>query len=230
MEAELMTSNRNYGAFAFGNEEKRRCASSLRASCNLGARERKIVCVTSGNSRLSCLIVRQLLAHAYSVRVTLQHHVDFEEMKSVLGEEEMNKLEGVVVAKMEDVEALCEAFRGCHAIFHTCSFIDPRGASGYSERMAFLETEAARNVVEACGRTAYVKRCIFTSSLLASVWQGADSTTPGIVDETCWSDEDFCRENKIMDVRRFFSEIILNRRRRIHHLCVDTNRDATLAR
>ena len=62
--------------------------------------------------------------------------------------------------------------------------------------MAFLETEAARNVIEACCRAAYVKRCIFTSSLLASIWTDDDRT--GIIDESCWSDEEFCRDRKVL--------------------------------
>ncbi|KAF8407927.1 hypothetical protein HHK36_007067 [Tetracentron sinense] len=120
--------------------------------------------------------------------------VDMEDLRAQIGEEKMNGLENVVVAKMGDLDSLCNAFRGCHAVFHTSSFIDPRGASGYTERMAFIETEGARNVIEACGRAGYVKRCIFTSSLLASIWQGHDD---GVIDETCWSDEDFCRDNRL---------------------------------
>ena len=63
--------------------------------------------------------------------------------------------------------------------------------------MAFLETEAARKVIEACSRAAYVKRCVFTSSLLASVWTDDDDRT-GIINESCWSDEEFCRDRKVI--------------------------------
>ncbi|KAL3568256.1 hypothetical protein D5086_030907 [Populus alba] len=121
--------------------------------------------------------------------------VDFEDLKGQMKEDDMNKLESVVVAKMKDLESLCDAFRGCHAVFHTSSFVDPHGISGYSEQMAFLETEGARNVIEACGRAAYIRRCIFTSSLLASIW--TSSNLDSVVDESCWSSEEFCRENKL---------------------------------
>lgn len=56
-------------------------------------------------------------------------------MKDLMGVEELNLLESVVVAKIEDSESLCDAFRGCHAVFHTSSFIDPHGISGYSVRL-----------------------------------------------------------------------------------------------
>lgn len=57
-------------------------------------------------------------------------------MKKLMRDEEINQLEGVVVAKMGSLDSLCEAFRGCHAIFHTSSFIDPHGISGYSVSFA----------------------------------------------------------------------------------------------
>ena len=53
-------------------------------------------------------------------------------MSELFREEEMNQLESVVVANMGDLDSLCDAFRGCHAVFHTSSFIDLHGASGYS--------------------------------------------------------------------------------------------------
>ncbi|KAL9678071.1 hypothetical protein QQ045_015910 [Rhodiola kirilowii] len=192
----MMTTKNHVLCCGYSNQERGRCGNNIVASCTLEVQERKTVCVTTGNSILSSHIIKELLTRGYLIRVTLQNQEDFEDMRELVSDNEMNQLERVVVAKMGDVDDLCEAFRGCHAIFHTSSFIDPHGVSGYSESMAFLETEAATNVIEACGRTAYLKRCIFTSSLLASIWQGNDFSNE-VVDETCWSNEDFCRENKL---------------------------------
>lgn len=61
--------------------------------------------------------------------------------------------------------------------------------------MAVLEANGAENVIEACGRVGSVKRCIFASSLLASIWQR--NGVLGVLDESCWTDEEFCRENKV---------------------------------
>ncbi|XP_044468771.1 cinnamoyl-CoA reductase-like SNL6 [Mangifera indica] len=184
--------------FAALSEGQKSCKNvkGFTSHAGLKGREGKLmVCVTGGNSYLGSCIVKELLAHSYLVRVIIQNPVDFEDVKRLFREEEMNQLESVVVAKMGNLVGLCEAFKGCHAVFHTSSFIDPHGVSGYSEQMAFLETEGARNVIEACGKTAYVKRCIFTSSLLASIWN--IDKVDAIVDESCWSNEDFCRENKL---------------------------------
>ncbi|EEF28742.1 cinnamoyl-CoA reductase, putative [Ricinus communis] len=162
---------------------------------SLIAGDNKLVCVTSGNSYLGANIVKKLLANGSLVRVTIQNQVDLEDMRCLISDEELNKLESVMVAKMQDLDSLCAVFSGCHAIFHTSSFIDPHGISGYSEQMAYLETEVAKNVIEACSRAAYIRRCIFTSSLLASVWIGDNLNTA--IDESCWSSEEFCRENKL---------------------------------
>lgn len=42
-------------------------------SCSLNARDRKIVCVTSGNSYLGSHLIKKLLAYGYLVRVTIQN-------------------------------------------------------------------------------------------------------------------------------------------------------------
>nr|KJB08447.1 hypothetical protein B456_001G082300 [Gossypium raimondii] len=175
-----------------GKEQK--CVGNI-FSCSFNAREKKLICVTSGNSYLGSFIVKELLAHGYLVRVTIQHPAEFEDVKDLLGVEDLNLLESVVVTKMEDLQSLCDAFRGCHAVFHTSSFIDPHGISGYSEQKVFLETEVARTVMEACAKAAYIKRCVFTSSLLASIWR--NENIDGIIDDSCWSSEEICRENKL---------------------------------
>lgn len=180
---------------ALGYEQRKKCFDNVNLSCILRATERKLVCVTSGNSYLGAYLVKALLAHGYLVRVTIQNQVCFEDMMELIGEEEMEKLESVVVVRIGDLGSLCDAFKGCHAIFHTSSFIDPHGVSGYTERMAFLESEGASNVIEACGRAAYVKRCIFTSSILSAIWT-TDQRDSSRVDESCWSNEEFCRQNK----------------------------------
>ncbi|PNT70635.1 hypothetical protein BRADI_2g14870v3 [Brachypodium distachyon] len=105
-----------------------------------------------------------------------------------------------VMANVMDPESLHRAFNGCVGVFHTSSLVDPGGISGYTKHMASLETKAAERVVEACVRTESVRKCVFTSSLLACVWRQSypqHRRFPTTVDENCWSDETFCRDNKL---------------------------------
>ena len=85
-----------------------------------------------------------------------------------------------------------------HTILQANNFYYDSVFDNFQEQMTFLEAEGARNVIEACGRAAYVKKCIFTSSLLASLWKG--DNVDRVIDETCWSDEEFCLENKVFNL------------------------------
>lgn len=43
----------------------------------------------------------------------------------------MNTVEAVM-ARLNDIESLSQAFNGCRGVFHTAAFVDPAGLSGYS--------------------------------------------------------------------------------------------------
>ncbi|RRT80360.1 hypothetical protein B296_00012056 [Ensete ventricosum] len=101
-----------------------------------------------------------------------------------------------VMADMTDMDSLCRAFDGCTGVFHTSSSLDPGGISGYSH-MAEIEVGAAERVMEACVRTESVRKCVFTSSLLACTWGQSDPRHRRVVDESCWSDEQLCRDKKV---------------------------------
>ncbi|KAF9590096.1 hypothetical protein IFM89_030844, partial [Coptis chinensis] len=64
--------------------------------------------------------------------------------------------------------------------------------------MADLEVKASENVVLACARIESVRKCVFTSSLVACVWWDYSlHNVPPIVDHNCWSEESICREKKL---------------------------------
>ncbi|OVA07581.1 3-beta hydroxysteroid dehydrogenase/isomerase [Macleaya cordata] len=179
--------------------------------------EDKLVCVTSGASFLGLAIVNRLLNCGYSVRILIENQEDLEKLEqterfvgggggsTIIGNHYSNnnrRIGGataeVVMAKVAEVESLCEAFRGCRGVFHTSAFADPAGISGYSKCMAELEVKASQNVMDACARTASVRKCVFTSSLLACVWRNnVLDDLPPLLDHSCWSEESVCREKKL---------------------------------
>jgi len=64
--------------------------------------------------------------------------------------------------------------------------------------MAEIEVRVAENVMEACARTPSMKRCVFTSSLAACVWQdNAQSDLTPVINHASWSSESFCIEKKV---------------------------------
>ncbi|KAG0519362.1 hypothetical protein BDA96_09G257800 [Sorghum bicolor] len=189
-----------HGAWAWrpggGGAAKR----AARAAEPAGA-EARTVCVTGGTSFLGFAVVDCLLRHGYDVRLAIETQEDLDKLREMemFGE---NGRDGVwtVIANVMDPESLHEAFDGCVGVFHTSSLVDPGGISGYTKHMARLEAKAAEQVVEACVRTESVRKCVLTSSLLACVWRQNyphDRRFPTTIDENCWSDESFCRDNKL---------------------------------
>lgn len=163
--------------------------------------EERIVCVTSGVSYLGLAIVNRLLARGYSVRVLVHSEEDLGKLREMETRGEMRGSEtkiGAVVTKLSEIESLVEAFDGCCGVFHTSAFIDPVGLSGYSKSMAEIEVKASKNVMEACARTASVKKCVLTSSLLACIWRDtSQDDLSSVINQDCWSDESICIEKKL---------------------------------
>ncbi|KAL2335699.1 hypothetical protein Fmac_016912 [Flemingia macrophylla] len=154
-----------------------------------------LLCVTSGVSYFGLALVNHLLLLGYSVRITLENPEDKEKVVDVRGAE--GKLE-VIMAKLSDVDGLEKAFEGCRGVFHTSAFTDPAGLSGYTKSMAEIEVRAAENVMEACARTPSIKRCVFTSSLSACLWQdNARSDLNHVISHGSWSNESFCTDKKL---------------------------------
>ncbi|CAA2990854.1 cinnamoyl- reductase-like SNL6 isoform X2 [Olea europaea subsp. europaea] len=160
----------------------------------------KLVCVTSGVSYLGIAIVNQLLVRGYSVRIIVDNE-DVEKLRQMEISGEMrltNSIIEIVMAKLNEIESLANAFDGCRGVFHTAGFIDPAGLSGYSKAMAEIEVSASKNVVKACGVTPSVRHCVLTSSLLTCIWRdNSCNGLPSVIDHSCWSDESVCQNKKL---------------------------------
>jgi nucleoside-diphosphate-sugar epimerase len=64
--------------------------------------------------------------------------------------------------------------------------------------MAEIEVNIAENVMEACARTPSIKRCVFTSSLAACIWQdNVNSNLTPIINHDSWSSESLCIDKKV---------------------------------
>lgn len=161
----------------------------------------RAVCVTSGVSYLGRALVNRLLLRGYSVRILVDNEEDMEKLREMETSGEMGSARSnfsAVVAKLGDVQSLCEAFEGCAGVFHTSAFADPAGLSGYTKAMAQIEVQVSESVMEACTRTPSVRRCVLTSSLLACVWRDTvRNHLSNVISHDCWSDESLCTNKKL---------------------------------
>ncbi|XP_009125996.1 cinnamoyl-CoA reductase-like SNL6 isoform X2 [Brassica rapa] len=162
----------------------------------------RLVCVTGGVSYLGRAIVKRLLVHGYSVRIVVDCPEDKEKVSEMEADAETasfgNRITSVV-SRLTETESLIKAFDGCDGVFHTAAFVDPAGISGYSKSMAELEAKVSENVIEACTRTGSVRKCVFTSSLLACALKdnSLNDLDHSIINEESWSDEQLCVHNKL---------------------------------
>lgn len=92
-------------------------------------------------------------------------------------------------ADLLDLQSLREAINGCDGVFHTASPVtdDP-------EQMVEPAVVGTKNVITAAAE-AGVRRVVFTSSI-GAVYMDPNRHPDKVVDESCWSDLDFCKNTK----------------------------------
>ncbi|KAG0479876.1 hypothetical protein HPP92_010734 [Vanilla planifolia] len=149
---------------------------------------RKTVCVTGAGGFIASWIVKLLLERGYNVRGTVRNPEDpkNDHLRAIEGANERLVL---CKANLLDADDLRAAINGCEGIFHTASPVtdDP-------ELMVEPAVEGTRKVILAAAE-AGVRRVVFTSSVGAVTMdpkRGADV----VVDESCWSDLEFCKQTK----------------------------------
>uniref|UniRef100_A0A7N0TC19 cinnamoyl-CoA reductase n=1 Tax=Kalanchoe fedtschenkoi TaxID=63787 RepID=A0A7N0TC19_KALFE len=146
------------------------------------------VCVTGAGGFIASWLVKLLLEKGYTVRGTVRNPADVKN-------NHLRELEGaderLILCKADllDYESLFQAINGCDGVFHTASPVtdDP-------EQMVEPAVKGTNNVIHACAE-AKVKRVVFTSSI-GTVYMNPSRDPDAVVDDSCWSDLDFCKHTK----------------------------------
>ncbi|CAI9113882.1 OLC1v1014577C1 [Oldenlandia corymbosa var. corymbosa] len=148
----------------------------------------QVVCVTGAGGYIASWIVKLLLERGYTVRGTVRNPDDAKNnhLRELEGAKERLTL---CKADLLDYESLREAINGCDGVFHTASPVtdDP-------EQMVEPAVIGTRNVINAAAE-AKVRRVVFTSSI-GAVYMDPNRDPEKVVDESCWSDLDFCKNTK----------------------------------
>ncbi|PIN05982.1 Flavonol reductase/cinnamoyl-CoA reductase [Handroanthus impetiginosus] len=148
----------------------------------------KLVCVTGAAGFIASWLVKLLLEKGYTVRGTVRNPEDPKNLhlRELDGAEERLIL---CKANLNDYESLCEAINGCDGVFHTASPVtdDP-------EQMVEPAVNGAKNVIKAAAESK-VRRVVLTSSI-GAVYMDPNRDPEKVVDETCWSNLEFCKNTK----------------------------------
>ncbi|KAL5722064.1 cinnamoyl-CoA reductase [Ranunculus cassubicifolius] len=146
------------------------------------------VCVTGAGGFIASYIVKLLLERGYTVKGTVRNPDD---PKNSHLRELTGANERLILCKADllDYESLREAIKGCDGIFHTASPVtnDP-------EEMLEPAIKGTQYIVDAAAE-ACVRRVVFTSSI-GAITMDPDRSSDVVVDESCWSDLEFCKQTK----------------------------------
>ncbi|KAJ6796081.1 cinnamoyl-CoA reductase 1-like isoform X1 [Iris pallida] len=148
----------------------------------------KTVCVTGAGGFIASWLVKLLLEKGYTVKGTVRNPEDpkNDHLKALEGAAERLTL---YKSDLLDLESLRGAIEGCHGVFHTASPVtdDP-------ELMVEPAVKGTQNVINAAA-DAGVGRVVFTSSI-GAVTMDPNRGPDVVVDESCWSDLEFCKKTK----------------------------------
>ncbi|CAI0473775.1 unnamed protein product [Linum tenue] len=146
------------------------------------------VCVTGAGGFIASWIVKLLLDRGYSVKGTVRNPDDPKNahLRALEGAEERLTL---CKADLLEYQSLREAISGCQGVFHTASPVtdDP-------EQMVEPAVDGTKYVINAAAE-AKVRRVVFTSSI-GAVYMDPSRSPDTVVDESCWSDLEFCKNTK----------------------------------
>ncbi|CAN0901429.1 Cinnamoyl-CoA reductase 1 [Linum grandiflorum] len=149
-----------------------------------------LVCVTGAGGFLGSWVVRILLSKDYSVCGTVRDPSDekYAHLKQFPKASTNLKL---VKADLLDYPSLVSAFQGCSGVFHVASPVPAFSVSNPQVELLEPAVTGTRNVLKACVETK-VNRAVVVSSGAAVIM---NPTWPKgqLMDESCWSDKEYCR-------------------------------------
>ncbi|KAJ6961661.1 cinnamoyl-CoA reductase 1-like [Populus alba x Populus x berolinensis] len=146
------------------------------------------VCVTGAGGFIASWIVKLLLEKGYSVKGTVRNPADPKNshLRELEGAQERLTL---CKADILDYESVKEAIQGCDGVFHTaCPVTDD------PDKVMEPAVNGTKNVIMAAAE-AKVRRVVFTSSI-GTVYMDPNRSPDVVVDESCWSDLEYCKNTK----------------------------------
>ncbi|XP_062097173.1 cinnamoyl-CoA reductase 1-like [Humulus lupulus] len=153
-------------------------------------KRRKVVCVTGAGGFVASSLVNLLLSNDYIVHGTVRQPNDakYAHLSSLNKASENLKL---FKADLLDYGSLVSAIHGCSGVFHVASPVPPSSVPNPEIELIEPAVSGTLNVLKAC-REAKVERVIYVSSI-AAVAMNPNWPKDQVMDETSWSDKDYCR-------------------------------------
>ncbi|KAL1363943.1 hypothetical protein HN51_012105 [Arachis hypogaea] len=156
----------------------------------------KLVCVTGASGYIATWIVKFLLNRGYTVKATVRDTSDPRKVEHLTNLEGAKERLQLFKANLLEEGSFDSVVQGCDGVFHTAS---PFYNDVKDPQTELLDPalKGTLNVLQSCAKSPSVKRVVLTSSTAAVTHNGRPRTPEVVVDETWFSDPDFCRKSKM---------------------------------
>ncbi|XP_058728864.1 cinnamoyl-CoA reductase 1-like [Vicia villosa] len=151
------------------------------------------VCVTGAGGFIASWLVKLLLSKGYVVHGTVRDPGS-QKYEHLLKLEKASENLTLFKADILDYESVYSAIVGCSAVFHVACPVPSTIVPNPEVEVIEPAVKGTTNVLEACLK-AKVERVLFVSSI-AAVLINPNLPKDKVIDESFWSDKDYCRETK----------------------------------
>ncbi|KAJ6984788.1 hypothetical protein NC653_022941 [Populus alba x Populus x berolinensis] len=158
--------------------------------------EGKVVSVTGASGYIASWLVKLLLERGYTVKASVRDPNDAKKTEHLLALDGAKERLQLFKADLLDEGSFDPVVEGCECVFHTASPFyftvnDPQA------ELVDPALKGTVNVLRSCTKIPSIKRVVITSSMAAVVFNGKSLAPDVVVDETWFSDSDFCEKSKL---------------------------------
>ncbi|KAK4842324.1 hypothetical protein QYF36_019640 [Acer negundo] len=141
-------------------------------------------------------LVKQLLQLGYTVKATVRDPNDPKKTEHLLALDGAKERLEIFKASLLEEGSFDSAIDACDGVFHTASPV-PLFSNVSQADLVDPALKGTLNVLRSCAKVPSIRRVILTSSIGAVLFNGKPLTPDVTVDETWFSDPDFCEKSKL---------------------------------
>ncbi|CBI16353.3 hypothetical protein AAG906_032295 [Vitis piasezkii] len=151
-----------------------------------------VVCVTGASGYIASWLVKLLLQRGYTVKASVRDPNDPKKTEHLLSLDGAKERLHLFKANLLEEGSFDSIVEGCVGVFHTASpffhaVTDPQA------ELIDPAVKGTLNVLGSCAKASSVKRVVVTSSIAAVAYNRNPRTPDVVVDETWFTDPDFCK-------------------------------------
>ncbi|XP_028800929.1 dihydroflavonol 4-reductase-like isoform X1 [Neltuma alba] len=164
----------------------------------------KTVCVTGAAGFIGSWLVMRLLQRGYTVRAAVRDPDNMKKVEHLLDLPNADTHLTLWKADLTQEGSFDNAINGCIGVFHVATPFNLETKDPENE-MIKPTINGLLDIMKACVKARTVRRLVYTSS--AGTLSATEHLKP-VIDETCWSDVEFCLKAKMTGWVYFVSKTL----------------------